>query len=65
MNVSYLYLIYILFFKDGKSKTIKKLFAIGPKFSKDMFGNTPLHYLIENHPEMVEAASSFATSIGI
>lgn len=58
----------VLFFafnsKDGKSKTIKKLMEIGPKFSKDVFGNTPVHYLIENHPDLVEAASSFAASIG-
>jgi len=50
--------------KDGKKKTIRKLFEIGPNFSKDFLGNTPIHYLIENHPELVEAASSFTTSIG-
>eukprot|EP00795_Rhopilema_esculentum_P009112 gene9112-16771_t len=46
---------------DGKTKTIEKLLQLGTKFSTDLFGNTPIHYLVENHPDVIEAASSLGS----
>ena len=39
-----------------------------PKMSTDLFGNTPLHYLVEKHPELVEnvvAALDSVTKAGM
>eukprot|EP00794_Sanderia_malayensis_P008938 gene8938-9891_t len=49
--------------KDGKGKSIMKLSKKKFGSLKDALGNTPLHYLVENHPEMIEKVETLANSV--